>query len=344
MNRNLVLIRVSSVMAVLAMACLLVFSASQSASPKFFTYETDEFWLNLHHFLYVLGRAEAKTPDSTEAAVVGVPREAERGLQGLTRDEQTIWAGAVTEYAKGLSLKSNLDQPMTSVTRSLAGIGDRPTLAGISLDPAAAAVLERAAPIYRKAWWTAHREANRRWRSSAEKLADQYGRAAIEFVSKAYETTWPAAGYPIHISGYANFAGAYSIGGANFLIMSSMTDQNAGLYGLEIMVHEGMHQWDGQISTSLTTQARALGVSIPRDLTHAMIFFTAGEAVRRIDPMYVPYADKYDVWPKQLSGSPLPAQRLKPVLEEIWKPYLNGKGTRDGALKALVAKADAVSR
>src|SRR5262245_61299509 len=105
-----------------------------------------------------------------------------------------------------------------------------------------------------------------------------------------------------------------------------------------------MDQWDGQTFTALLSQARALNVFIPPDLTHAMIFFTAGEAVRRINPTYVPYAEAYDVWPKKLSGAPLPAQRLKPVLEEIWKPYLNGSGTRDEALKALVARADAVSR
>jgi hypothetical protein len=75
-----------------------------------------------------------------------------------------------------------------------------------------------------------------------------------------------------------------------------------------------------------------------------MVAFTAGEAVRRIDPTYVPVADAFDVWPKQLSGASLPAQRLKPGLEKVWKPYLNGRGTRDEALAALVARADAASR
>jgi len=342
---SLVLIRLSVATAVLVMTCLVVFpAAQQSVAPRFFTFETDEFWLNLHHFLYVLGRAEAKTPDSMEAAVAGAPREAERGLQGLTRDEQMTWAGAVSAYAAGLSLRSNLEASMTSVTRALAGIGDRPNLAGISIDPAVAAVLERAAPIYRKAWWTPHRDANRAWRSSAESLVDRYGRPTIEFVSKAYGAAWPASGYPVHICGYANFGGAYSIGGANFVIVASITDVNDGLHGLEIMVHEGMHQWDGQMSATLSGHARTLNVSVPRDLTHAMIFFTAGEAVRRIDPAYVPVADAFDVWPKQLSGASLPAQRLKPVLEEAWEPYLRGSGTRDEALAALVARADAVSR
>ena len=31
------------------------------SSPGIIKFYTDDFWLNLHHFLYVLGRAEAKT-------------------------------------------------------------------------------------------------------------------------------------------------------------------------------------------------------------------------------------------------------------------------------------------
>jgi hypothetical protein len=85
-------------------------------------------------------------------------------------------------------------------------------------------------------------------------------------------------------------------------------------------------------------------VSVPRDLSHAMIFFTAGEAVRRVEPTHVPHAQAFEVWPKQLSGASLPALRLKPLLEEIWKPYLDGLGTRDEALAAFVTRAVAVSR
>ena len=101
----------------------------------------------------------------------------------------------------------------------------------------------------------------------------------------------PAHNNPVQFSGYTNFGGAYSPGGANFVLFSSMTDVNDGLHGLEIVVHEGMHQWDGQMSAALTGPARAFNVAVPRDLTHAVMFFTTGEAVRRIDPAYVPVAD-----------------------------------------------------
>ena len=319
-------------------------AAQRPAPSPLFTFETDEFWLNLHHFLYVLGRAEAKMPDASRPAVAGAPGEAERGLRGLTADEQSAWAGAVGTYATGLSLKSTLEDPMPAITRTLAGADDVPALPGVALDAALVATLERAAPIYRKTWWPAHLAANRAWRSSIQALVDRHGRTVVDFVRKAYALPWPASGYPVHVSSYANFGGAYSSGTAKILILSSLNDLNQGLYGLESIVHEAMHQWDREVFTALGTQARPLSASVPGDLPHAMIFFTAGEAVRRVEPTHVPVADAAGVWLLPLSGASLPAQRLKPLLEEIWKPYLDGRGTRDEALAALVARAAAVSR
>ncbi|OLC42815.1 MAG: hypothetical protein AUH43_21755 [Acidobacteria bacterium 13_1_40CM_65_14] len=59
--------------------------------------------------------------------------------------------------------------------------------------------------------------------------------------------------------------------------------------------------------------------------------FTAGDAVRRVMPDHVPYAEAAGVWQRGF-------QRFKIPLEETWKPYLDGRGTRDEALAALVAK------
>ncbi len=317
---------------------------TNDALPPLFTFETDEVWLNLHHFIHVLGRAEAKLPDASRAAVAGAPGEADRGLRTLTEEERKTWAEAVATYATGLSLETTLESPMPAITRTLAGADDVATLSSSGLEPVLLATLQRAAPIYRKTWWPAHLAANRAWQSSIEALIERHGRATIDFVTRAYALPWPPAGYPVHVSAYTHFGGAYSVGGASFLVVASLADMNAGLHGLEMVVHEAMHQWDGQVFTALTTQAKSINASVPRDLPHAMIFFTAGEAVRRVDPSYVPYADAFEVWSLQLSGASLPAQRLKPLLEEIWKPYLSGRGARDEALEVLVTRAVAVSR
>src|SRR6187431_2825815 len=79
--------------------------ATAQRSQAIFRFHTDELWLNLHHFLYVLGRAEAKTSDATREAVADAPNDAARGLARLSDGERAAWRAAVTAYANGPSKK-----------------------------------------------------------------------------------------------------------------------------------------------------------------------------------------------------------------------------------------------
>src|SRR5262249_37302875 len=152
--------------------------------------------------------------------------------------ERAAWAEAVHAYAAGLSRRAALDDAMASTTRVLADADDRPTLAGVALDGALVATLESAAPIYRKAWWPAHLAANRAWRSAVQALIDRDGAAVIEYVTRAYGLSWPAAGFAVHVSGYANAGSAYSSGRTGMIVAPSQSEFTAGLYGLEAIVHE----------------------------------------------------------------------------------------------------------
>ena len=126
-----------------------------------FIFHSDEFWLNLHHFLYVLGRAENKTRDSARSAVVNAPKDEEQGLAKLSEAERVIWREAVSFYAKDLSKKDAVfDEPLPAITNALAQAGGAKSLEKASVGPEIASVLERAAPIYRKSWWPAHHAAN----------------------------------------------------------------------------------------------------------------------------------------------------------------------------------------
>jgi hypothetical protein len=161
-------------------------TAQTRAQPPIFVFETDEFWLNLHHFLYVLGRAQAKTDDAAREAVAGAPAEAERGFTALTPEERTAWADAVTAYSTGLSQRDAVrGTPMPEITAALAQADDAATLAGVAIDTAVRDTLERAAPVYRKAWWPAHRSSNQAWRTSIERLVAQHGRTILDFVTSA---------------------------------------------------------------------------------------------------------------------------------------------------------------
>jgi hypothetical protein len=307
--------------------------ATAQASPRsapIFVFHTDESWLGLHHFLYVLGRARNGESDAAREAVAGAPKDEQQGIARLTATEQQAWRDAVAFYAAGPSKKDLIfDDSLVATAKALVKAGDAPSLGGVAVDRAAAAVLERAMPAYRKAWWPTHRAANVAWRSDTQASLDRYGRPVIDLILKWYALRWPAGGYPIHLSGYANWAGAYSVTG-NILVISSLESENRGSTALETVFHEAMHQWDDSVFARLRVHTGRLGKRVPNGLSHALIFYTAGEAVRRVVPGHVPFAEAGGIWNRGLASFRAP-------LERTWKPYLDGKTTLDEALAALVA-------
>jgi hypothetical protein len=311
--------------------------------PPTFMYRPDDFWLNLHHFLYALGLAEAKSPDASRPALAPAVTEMERGIAQLTPDEHRAWANAVKMYASEWS-GGTADRKFATAVVALANAGNAPTLAVSDVDPSCRATLERVAPIYRRVWWRAHLVANRGWQAQNAALVAQHGTAIRSYLAHAYPIDWPLEGRLVHVTAYANFGGAYSLINGGLLVVSSVDPGMQATSGLEMVFHEALHQWDPQTFAALADQARQLNVTVPRDLPHAMIFFTAGEAVKRVAPDYVPYMERFGIWDLKLSGASLPASRFKQPLLQAWKPFLDGRGSREDALAALLAQAAAGSK
>jgi hypothetical protein len=302
--------------------------ASNSRAP-IFSFHSDEVWLNLHHFLYVLGRAENQTKVSSRTAFSKAMADQEQGLATLTAKERDSWREAVVWYAAGLSKKDLIfDDALTQFTTALARAGHAKSLKDADVDLESSQVLERVVPIYLKAWWHKHRVANKAWGRAMKSLVDRYGATVLAFISNAYRMEWPAAGYGVHICTYAGWAGAYSTKGL-LLVVSSLRQENEGTDGLETVFHEGMHQWDHLVFEALHEQALRLNKEVPKALSHALIFFTAGAAIQRLFPEYVPSADKYGVWERGLT-------RERDAIKKIWQPYLDGRGTRDEAFAELI--------
>ena len=303
---------------------------SKNTAP-IFVLRTDEFWLNLHHFLYVLARAQNKERDASRTAVARAPADAEKGLAKLSQKENVAWKQVVDAYAVGLAKKDAVfDEPLPTIVASVAKAGNARTLKGTSVDAATAAILEKAAPIYKKAFWPAHRSANREWEKMIRPLIRDRGHEILSFLTTAYDMTWPA-GFPVHLSAYANWAGAYSITG-NLLVVSSLAPDIRDNYGLETIFHEGMHQWDDQIDAALKGAAQKAGVAaVPDGLSHALIFYTAGEAARRAITGHVPYAEKFGIWQRGLA-------RFKIPIVAAWLAHLEGQKNRDEALAELLRR------
>lgn len=306
---------------------------SGSTDSPIFRFETDEFWLNLHHFLYVLGRAQNNTPDATREAVAHAPQDSQQGLAKLTPIEQETWHRAIAFYAASLSRKDLVfDDPLPALSISLAQLREASSIRDVTVDSELLKVLEQAAPLYRKAWWPQHHAANQARRDELQRLVDQHGQQILGFITRAYQMKWPASGYPVHFSAYANWAGAYSTGGT-LLVVSSLDPGTGELDGLETIFHEGMHQWDEPMTAILNRQAAALKLQVPPRLSHAMIFFTSAQAVRSVFPDHIGYAQAHGVWQRGL-------EPLRQALEETWKPYLEGKGSRDEAIGALIRRCN----
>ena len=298
-----------------------------------FRFHTDESWLNLHQFLYVLGRHEAGMADRTRRAVATAPAESEKGLTALSADEQKLWRDAVRSYGNGLSKQDAVfDKPLIDLAHTLVRVGGASALSGPNPNPEVSRMLVRVAPIYRRVWWPEHERANHAWATSANALLDKHGRAVLDRITRAYGMSWPGEGYPVHLSGYANWAGAFSTRG-NLLIVSSLDSGNRGLVSLEVVFHEAMHQWDDDVEPILTRLANERQLRVRDWLSHALIFYTAGEAVRSVSSEHVPYAEANGIWQQ-------PARQIfKPVFDEVWKPYLLGKGgNRDEVLAEILKR------
>jgi len=302
------------------------FAQDRPAAP-IFIFHTDDFWLSLHHFLYVLGRNENGAPDRTREAVAGAPDDAAQGLARLTPDEQRAWQEAVAFYAQGPSRKDVLfDDQLADEDVSLERAGESATLDPAGIDPATLAALRKAGPIYRKAWWPAHHDANRKLDSALRALIARHGTTVQTYLTQAYQFPWMTGGFPVHLSGYADWAGAFSTS-RGLLIVSSLDPTSAGDAGLETIFHEASHQWP--IEEALQAEAKKQGKQVPRLLPHAMIFYTAGEAGRSVVPGYVPTAQRLRLWDPRGLGA------FREQLTGPWQAHLEGKTTRDEAIAAM---------
>src|SRR6185503_18890917 len=104
-------------------------------------------------------------------------------LATLNANEQAIWREAVASYATTLSKKDLVfDAPLPEITNALARAGNAKSLAGNSVESNVAAVLTKAAPVYRKGWWPKHHASNKAWQAEIESLVRKYGNPVLTFI------------------------------------------------------------------------------------------------------------------------------------------------------------------
>jgi hypothetical protein len=288
------------------------------------------FWINLHHFLYVLGRAANGEADAARDAVARAPQDLD-GFERLGSGAQRIWRDAIAFYQNGPSRRDAIfNDTLTRVTAVLASAADRSPLDGLSLDDGLIQTLHAAAPIYRQVWWARHSASCEARITELQRLLSAHGQGIANRIAAAWQEAWPQTPVNIDMTAYANWAGAYSTdrhGG--LIVFSCLNEGNAGLYGVEILFHEAMHWWDDATQRRLSRIAREDNLTAPPDLPHAMIFYTAGHSVQAQVEEHVPYAERFGLWRRGFA-------RFKPALDAHWAPWLRGETGNAEAIRSLL--------
>jgi hypothetical protein len=290
------------------------------------------FWVNLHHFLYVTSRAQ-RGLDADRATVTSALADT-AGIGTLSSAQRSDWNLALEYYGQALAERDILfDSVMVAVTVRLSHVTGAMLPPAAALDSMHARALTRAASAYRAAWWTRHDAANRGWIAAVQPLVAQHGDSAAAWESRAFGVPWSVTPVPVDVTAYANWAGAYTTEGPDHITISSLNPENQATTAFETLFHEVLHTMDRQLFERYRTAARAQGKRMLRNPTHPFIFYTAGEVTRRLFPGHVPFAESGGLWERARDLG-----AMRPLLQRHWQLWLDGQIAMDAALRRIATE------
>ena len=270
-------------------------------------------WLNLHHFVRLSAR--------------GGPAPS-----GLTEDESKVWSAGVDVYKPYGQRDLLFDAEMRDIKSALRAAEGKTTLEGIAIDANLKATLERLMPIYQKHWWPEHDRTNRAWIAAVQPLLEGHGAALSQAVARVYDVTWPATPIPVDVSVTAGPNGAYTTAPTHVTISSSDPGYQ-GLAALEMLFHEASHGVD-DLFQQVRQAASEQKVSVPPQLWHGVLFYTAGElTTRELNAHGIAYTQ----YAGQGLYTNLCGAGCREKIADHWTPRLDGTRSIADALSALVA-------
>ena len=250
---------------------------------------------------------------------------------------RTAWEGAADYYTKVISPTEWSDRPQYLLRVQLAGFDDEWSDAEARQFVEIARSFRTAAtPAYEACRWTAQDEKNRRWIEDLRSRLASDGKKIAARVERLYQKRWKGLPIPVDVVETVNWAGANSIlrgpAGGHLLIST----EYQGPAALEVVFHEASHilmDVGDPVRKALDKAARAAEFPLPGDLWHVVLFYTTGEAVRRVlddggEKGYTPMV--YAMFDRGTWGS------YRSALERSWRPYLDGQRTLHEASTGLI--------
>jgi hypothetical protein len=299
-------------------AAVIVVLCAPAASAQRWQMQSN-FWVNVHQTML-------------DAALNGRPIDAT-----LTDSEKSAWNNAIHTYRVRFFDRSPIfDEELVRINDALSSATDLPP-EGFAEEVTKA--LLSASQVYRKHRWSIDDKANRFWISVAEGMLRDTGEDLAREHGRVYGAPFPER-VRVDVSPAAGALGAYTTI-ANGLVHTTISSRDPAYQGyaaLEMLLHEASHAIvgaaGGAIGPEIQSSARANGVLAPRQLWHAMLFYTSGELTRRAlrergITDYTPFMYKQAMFERAFSG-------LREPIEAYWQSYLDGRMARAAAIKAIV--------
>jgi hypothetical protein len=270
------------------------------------------FWINLHERLR--HEATLKTPEA----------------HPFTGAELSAWRQALVIYRTDVGRTNPIfDRKLSLVWHALAATPD--AAAPKDLPPRLSEALKAAAPAYRAKLWKQDDATNRFWTAVAATMLREAGPEVGAEIAKIYGTTWPKR-IDVEVAPYCDEYGAATPAeheGRYLTVVSSTDPGYQQFHALEMMFHEPMHHFDDAIQREISQAAN--GGKTPRNLSHALLFYTSGEVTRRT---LAKRGVVYTTIASEVAARAWPG--LVPLLEKHWLPVIEGKVSRAEALRELV--------
>jgi hypothetical protein len=221
-----------------------------------------------------------------------------------------------------------IGREMTSIKRSLAA----EDLAGEGVGAELRAVLERAAPVYRRHFWPEHDRSNREWIRATSDLLRGITQEIVTSHERLYGRPWFSSPVRVDVV-WAGRAYTTVHPVTHATVSPSEGSGLSGWTGVEIALHEACHELilptEDQLAMALGDRVKEHGV-----LWHVVQFYQTGAALERIlrarGIEYTPYMYSTGLFERAWN------QYRAPV-ETHWTPFVRGETTRDEAIERLVA-------
>jgi hypothetical protein len=235
-----------------------------------------DFWVNLHHFLYVSAWARRPAGPLRRLAMP-LPPGSEVAMQD---DERRTWDMAVSYYDREFASKDLLfDRDLTAINTALAAAAGN--LDSASLASEHRRILDAAAPVYRRYWWSGHDGANREWIADVARRTTPLAPQIVARLTSLYGVTWFETPVRVDVVRVGKSQGAYTaVVPQVHIVVASGDASYAGWAGTEMLFHESSH---GLIQNVRAAVDRAMTSANkdPRDLWHVVLFYVAGEVTRQ---------------------------------------------------------------